>query len=146
MNLLLRRILSAIVVAFLISGSFGCAKLGKSKFKKHQTIQAICQRDTDVARWKHEKAIGFIENCRLAEAEALLQDALIVDSNFGPAHNSLGAIYLNQNKLYLAAWEFEQAHKLMPDAVEPYNNLGLVHEKAGKYGQAIEYFLSLIHI
>jgi Tfp pilus assembly protein PilF len=76
----------------------------------------------------------------LAVAEKLFQQALASDVRFGPAHHSLGVLYFWQNKLYLAAWEFEYAARLMPDRYEPLNNLGLVYEAAGKYDDAKMYY------
>jgi hypothetical protein len=51
-------------------------------------------------------------------------------------------LYFAKDKLYLAAWEFEYARKLMPDNARAYNNLGLVYEQADRLEQAIEYFES----
>jgi tetratricopeptide (TPR) repeat protein len=76
--------------------------------------------------------------CKPCKAERHLQDALIADVRYGPAHNTLGTLYFSQHKLYLAAWEFEYAASLMPGRPEPFNNLGLVYEEAGRLGQAIE--------
>src|SRR5437588_1148332 len=70
------------------------------------------------------------------KAEKHLQESLAADVRFGPAHHSLGVLYDWERKLYLAAWEFEYASRLMPDRFEPLNNLGLVYESAGKYEQA----------
>jgi Flp pilus assembly protein TadD len=56
---------------------------------------------------------------------------------YGPAHNNLGKAYFHQDKLYLAAWEFQYAMKLMPNTPEPRNNLGLVFESAGKLDDAV---------
>ena len=56
----------------------------------------------------------------------------------GPAHNNLGKVYFRQGKMYLAAWEFQYAMKLMPNQPEPPNNLGLVFEAAGKLDDAAE--------
>jgi Flp pilus assembly protein TadD len=56
---------------------------------------------------------------------------------YGPGHNNLGKVYYHQSKLYLAAWEFQYAAKLMPNVPEPRNNLGLVFESAGKLDDAV---------
>jgi predicted Zn-dependent protease len=56
---------------------------------------------------------------------------------YGPAHNSLGVVYLRQGKLYPAAQEFQYACKLMPNQPEPRNNLGLVLEAVGKAEDAV---------
>src|SRR4029453_19576722 len=69
--------------------------------------------------------------------EAELKSALAADVMCGPAHNNLGKVYYHQHKLYLAAWEFQYAMKLMPNVPEPRNNLGLVFESAGKLDDAV---------
>jgi tetratricopeptide (TPR) repeat protein len=81
------------------------------------------------------------EKCDLADVEKQLREALAADVRFGPAHHSLGVLYTWQKRLYLAAWEFEYAARLMPDRFEPLNNLGLVYESVGKYEQAKSYYL-----
>ncbi len=73
-----------------------------------------------------------------AAAEAALKAALEADIMCGPAHNNLGKVYYRQGKLYLAAWEFQYAMKLMPNQSEPPNNLGLVFEAVGKLDEATD--------
>jgi Flp pilus assembly protein TadD len=71
-------------------------------------------------------------------AEIALKAALEADIMCGPAHNNLGKVYYRQGKLYLAAWEFQYAMKLMPNQSEPPNNLGLVFESVGKFDEATD--------
>lgn len=73
-------------------------------------------------------------------AEQIVQEALRSDVDFGPAHNTLGRIYFQTNRYYLAAWEFEYAMRLMPERIEPLNNLGMVFEAVGQYDQAVSYY------
>lgn len=73
-------------------------------------------------------------------AEKLLKDALTADIGHGPSHNNLGKVYLEQGRLYLAAWEFEYASKLMPFRPEPRNNLGLVLESVRKFDEAAKHY------
>ena len=56
-----------------------------------------------------------------------------------PVIDGFRFFYLTE-RLYLAAWEFEYAIKLMPDRVEPINNLGMVYEEVGKLEKAIEMY------
>jgi tetratricopeptide (TPR) repeat protein len=115
----------------------------KSAPVKYETIASDTRRDTKVAQVKHAEALAIMEAGKpekLHKAENLLNEALVADVRYGPAHNSLGMIYYLQNKLYLAAWEFEYAAKLMPEHPQPFNNLGLVYERAGKLDEAISYY------
>jgi Flp pilus assembly protein TadD len=96
--------------------------------------------DPAAARRKHAEALVLIRRGTPAAAEPLLRESLAADMAFGPAHNSLGSVYLRQSKLYEAAWEFQYAAKLMPDAPEPRNNLGLTFEQVGKLDDAVGWF------
>lgn len=116
---------------------------------KYETVASSKRRDSKTAKVKHAEALAIIEKGKpekLFKAENLLNDALVADVRYGPAHNTLGMVYYMQNKLYLAAWEFEYAAKLMPTHPTPLNNLGLVYERAGKYEDAISYYtMALSH-
>lgn len=92
------------------------------------------------ARRHHERGLKLYEAGKLDEAVVALKDALTADVTFGPAHNSLGIAYFDQNRYYLAAWEFQYAAKLMPRTPEPKNNLGLVFETVGDLDQATEHY------
>jgi hypothetical protein len=123
----------------------GCAALHETKDTHYETVQADGQHDTQTAEVEHNKAIDYFcgRTCSgardLCKAEEHLQKALLADVTYGPAHNTLGMLYQKQRKLYLAAWEFEYANKLMPERFEPLYNLALVYEAADKLDRAIEY-------
>lgn len=139
----------SITLILLVTAS-GCAHFHSKDSVQYQTVEADCKHDTQTACEKHAKALVLLENgckpCDFEKAERLLNEALVADVTYGPAHNSLGMLYFQQSKLYLAAWEFEYAAKLMPEMAEPFNNLGLVYEKAGKYEEALSYYaMALSH-
>jgi Tfp pilus assembly protein PilF len=119
--------------------SGGCASSTPSAISAsgYQTIAKDPRRDTDQARVFTSKAVLLIDQSKWSDAESALQKALDADITFGPAHNNLGSVYLHQENLYQAAWEFQYAVKLMPSQPEPKNNLGLVLEAAGKLDDAI---------
>lgn len=105
--------------------------------KSYETVGRDPRRDTEAARAQNVKAIALMEEKRWDEAEAVLQNALAEDVTFGPAHNNLGKVYFEKKKLYLAAWEFEYAAKLMPHQAEPPNNIGLVYAATGRWDNAL---------
>jgi Tfp pilus assembly protein PilF len=123
----------------------GCSALHETQKTQYVTVQADGQHDTVLAEAEHAKAVDYLCGrtcggaCDLAKAEEHLQQALVADVTYGPAHNTLGMLYLKQHKLYLAAWEFEYANKQMPERFEPLYNLALVYEAADKLDRAIEY-------
>jgi Flp pilus assembly protein TadD len=104
----------------------------------YQTIDKDTPHDTDTATRQNEQALAQYEKGDLTAAEQSARAALTADITFGPAHNTLGMIYFRQSELYLAAWEFQYAIKLMPRQAEAHGNLGLVYETAGKWDQAVE--------
>jgi Tfp pilus assembly protein PilF len=90
--------------------------------------------------------LDLLEQGKPDEAELAFKAALSADIMCGPAHNNIGKVYFRQNKLYLAAWEFQYALKLMPNQPEPLNNLGLVFEAAGKLNEATESYSKAISL
>lgn len=103
---------------------------------QYDTLPAEPNRNTERARHLQHQALLHLDAGELDAAEHLLKKALEADVTFGPAHNNLGTVYYQQGKLYLAAWEFEYAAKLMPYLAEPRNNLGMVYEAVGKLEEA----------
>lgn len=107
---------------------------------EYRTTAGDPRRDTELAGMLNARAVQLITQGCLAEAEAVLKDALSADLFHGPAHSNLGVVYFQQQKFYLAAWEFQYAIKMMPTKAEPRNNLGLVFEAVGKLREADEQF------
>ncbi len=134
-------ILSAALAVFC-----GCNVFHEAHDPHYETVQADPRHETAVAEDEHAQALKFLnkcpgcERCDLVKAEEHLQKALVADVTYGPAHNTLGMLYLRQRRLYLAAWEFEYAQRLMSDRFEPLYNLGLVYEAADKLDRAIEFY------
>ena len=102
-------------------------------------------RNTVLAQELNAKAADAITTSP-AEAEGLLREALTADIFFGPAHNNLGVVYLQQGRLYEAAGEFEWARKLMPGHPDPRMNLALTLEKAGKTDEAIATYKTALEV
>lgn len=117
----------------------GCSHF-TPKQKDYRTVVGSPNRDEESARRLTEKARRQIDHGKIDNAEQSLQEALIADVTYGPAHNNLGKLYLLQGKHYLAAWEFGHATRLLPEIAEPHNNLGLVYESANKLEEAVAHF------
>ena len=129
------RIGVTIVVALVLCAS-GCGS--RNGGRGNDIIVADGKRDTETATREHDRAFQLIQQRKYDEAEQACKRALRADIMFGPAHNNLGLVYYYQGKLYAAAWEFQNAMRLMPYQPEPRNNLGLVFERAGKIDSAAE--------
>ena len=104
----------------------------------YQTVGKDPHRDTELARKLNDQAVDDLNKENYDGAEKELKQALDADITFGPAHNNLGTVYFQHHRLYLAAWEYQYAIKLMPGQAEPRNNLGLVLEQVGKLDDAVE--------
>jgi Flp pilus assembly protein TadD len=115
----------------------GCSALSPHAATQYTTVVADPHRDEAKAIAKTEQAAKLFEKGKCERAEEALQEALVADVMYGPAHNNLGRLYYEQRKYYLAAWEFEYAAKTMSDRPEPYNNLGMVYEAVDRIDQAI---------
>src|SRR5690349_19015420 len=124
MNKHLTRILGILLLAVA-----GC--------QSHPVISTPTQ-NTELARVQNDAAYNLIRTGKYDAAEDILKNALAADVTYGPARNNLGLVYFHQHKLYPAAWEFENAIKLMPHQPEVRNNLGLVLEEAGKLREATD--------
>jgi len=118
----------------------GCASPKAQTPTEYQTMGSDPRRNADLARQENDRGVAMLEERKFSEAESAFKKALTADITFGPAHNNLGKCYYHQNKLYLAAWEFEYAIKLMPNQPEIKSNLGLVFESVGKLDQAAEQY------
>jgi Flp pilus assembly protein TadD len=94
-------------------------------------------RDTAQARALDDRAADAIGRADASAAEKLLNQAVTIDPEFGPAHNNLGVVYYNQSKMNAAAEQFVLAARLMPRDAEPRNGLGLVYESSGRFDDAI---------
>ncbi len=144
---------TAVIVAALLSLQIGCEQPGKdfsldnllpdlgrssTAESSYETVNNNPQQDTERARKLNDEAFTLIQAGDYDAAHLILKQALDADIMFGPAHNTLGKVYFHQQRYYLAAWEFEYAAKLMPNAPSPRNNLGLVFESVGKLDQAID--------
>jgi tetratricopeptide (TPR) repeat protein len=106
----------------------------------YETIYVDPQHDTEQARKHHAESLAALKHGHIEKAEKHLQEALIADVEFGPAHNNLGQIYFDRKRFYEAAWEFEYASRLMPERAEPLSNLGLVYETVNRFPEAIASF------
>jgi Flp pilus assembly protein TadD len=136
--------IKAISILFVlpITVAFGCSSARRATdAAEYHTLGRDPHRDTDRARSLNDRAADAISHGNYTEGEKLLRSALAADVMFGPAHNNLGKVYFAQRNLYLAAWEFTYAAKLMKNQPEPRNNLGLVFEASGKCDAAVAEYI-----
>ena len=123
------RVLSVICVLVAMAA---CQDNSSAPKSAPTVINGDVASNQELARTQTDQAFDLIEKSQFDDAEALLKKAVVADPLYGPAHNDLGLIYFHREDLYKAAWEFENAAKLMPRQAPPVNNLGLVLEKANR--------------
>jgi len=131
---------SFILLLLIITSLPGCDSSRNVSITDYETISANVARDTATARLLNDQAVLAIESGDIESAERLLKESLTADVMYGAAHNNLGRVYFEQSRYYLAAWEFQNAARLMPYQAEPRNNLGLVFEHTGKLEDAINWY------
>jgi len=106
-------------------------------------------RDTQRAIALNNEALPYMDKGDLSSmnrAEELLRQALSADLYFGPAHNNLGVIYLQEGKYYEAAGEFEWARRLLPGHPDPRVNLAMTLESAGRSDEAIATYRTALEV
>jgi Flp pilus assembly protein TadD len=135
-----RRLLLNLSFLVACASTIGCNTAPRQPSGPYETIGKDPHRDADIARQENARAVALIDAGDYPAAETALKAALSADIMCGPAHNNLGKVYYRQSRLYLAAWEFQYAMKLMPNQPEPLNNLGLVFEAAGKLDEAADHY------
>ena len=119
-------------------------------------VLALCYTDTrryDDARHAFARQYGFSEDSPsayllaarmllrreyLPVAEKFANQAVTLDARLPLAHEVLGEIALAQNHLEDAALQFEREHANNPLEAAPYERLGDVYGRMGKYPQARE--------
>ena len=127
----------ALFIGLVALVAVGCHRgAGRTAATEYETVAKDPHRDADKARARNAEAVRLIEAGRLEEAETALKQALEADVMCGQAHNNLGLVYFRQKRLYLAAWEFQYAAKLLDHSPQPRNNLGLVFETIGRLDDA----------
>jgi len=86
----------------------------------------------------------FFQRGYMDQAAASFQIALRDDPSSAEALYGIGSVYLNEQNTAQARGSFERALKLRasyPDTVaNSWNNLGLLSARAGRTGEAVEYF------
>ncbi len=134
------------LIAIAVSGCGSGPRLDYRTTQNYETVTLRSAQVTARVQRLNEQAIEHIKQEQWDQAEALLKQALAADVMFGPAHNNLGRVYFAKRQLYLAAWEFQYAIRLMPHHVEPRNNLGLVFEAASQLQQAEDQYAAALDL
>jgi Tfp pilus assembly protein PilF len=133
------RIFAILFGLTMVIAATGCASSpAYQSGVNYRTINVEPLRDTDAARRLNREGLTHLSQNELDNAADAFERALTEDVEFGPAHNNLGKVFFLREDWYHAAWEFEYACRLLPNQAEPFNNLGLVHERVGELDRAIE--------
>jgi len=135
---------SLLFLAFAVTG---CDKPAQPDDQiNYQTVTDDPRRNTELASQLNAKGLEELKERDYAKAEKRFKEALQADMFFGPAHNNLGFVYYEQQKYYLAAWEFDYARKLMPHKPDPKHNLGMVMEAVGKLDEAVAHYEEALRV
>lgn len=134
----------------LLAALAGCAHTGsggQTKASPYATPSAS-NRNSLAAQELTQRAAKLLDDDppKFAEAEKLLCEALTHDIQYGPAHNDLGVVHLQNGKVYEAAHEFEWARKLMPGHPDPRMNLAITLESVGRIDEALAAYDSALEV
>lgn len=66
--------------------------------------------------------------------------ALGIDGNFAPAYNELGYINLASGNYSESEEAFQNCIRLIPDQPNPYDSMGDLYSRMGRFDEAIEYY------
>lgn len=135
-----------VLTIMILLSAVGCQRRRDLRLQDYETLANDPRRNTQAAREHNARAVEFLKDNQLEQADKELKAAMAMDLFFGPAHNNLGTVYYRQKKFYLAAWEFQYAAKLMPNRAGPRNNLGLVFEEVGKLDEATKWYEEALEI
>jgi tetratricopeptide (TPR) repeat protein len=80
------------------------------------------------------------------QAEAALRRTLELDSNFVPALNALGALYVNTNRPDEAIAEFRRMGEKRPDDPTPFMLIGMVEDGRKNYDASTEAYKQALNI
>lgn len=126
-------LLVGMAVWALAAAASGCQLFDRDS----EFLRVSTARDPQRAATLHSRGVRLAKAGKMAEAETAFKNALLVDPEFGAAHNNLGLVQYHRGDLYQAAWSFEKAVQYLPDRAEPINNLGLTYEAASRLDEAI---------
>ncbi|NRA37599.1 MAG: hypothetical protein HRU15_05625 [Planctomycetes bacterium] len=142
--------LCTVITVFLLAGC------GSSQSRSpYKNADEGYQRNIQLGENYYQQAMKILANesvddderiARDEKAEAILLQALSADLYNGPAHNNLGVIYMNQDRLYDAANEFTWARKLLPGHPDPRVNLAAVLDAGGQSTDALAAAQSALEI
>ena len=115
----------------------------KQEFRQtSQELAAAELNEKALALWNH----GFYTD--VAKAIGYLEQAILLDQNYGSAYNNLGLAYENKGDYDKAIEYFQKSLKINlkklgsehPNVALNYNNLGFACDGKGDYDEAIEYY------
>lgn len=128
------------LIACLLAAGCATRPIEIDNKSNYRTIRTEPLRDTEAAKKANQRGLARLEKEQLDQARKAFEAALTADVRYGPAHNNLGKVYFARKNWYKAAWEFENARRLMPRHPGPRNNLGLVLERAGELDRAVDLY------
>ncbi len=136
-------LLSILVVVCAWAGT--ACRTGESRYP-YDRYSTEYQKNSLQAHRQNAQGLALIGDNDLDAAEETFRASLASDLSYSPAHNNLGLVLLRKKRYYEAAWEFDCAAKLAPNATEPRENLALLYENLGRLDQAIEGYEAVLEI
>jgi tetratricopeptide (TPR) repeat protein len=115
-----------------------CAEEKLARFAQEQPRNALANYYYGLTLWKRER--GSENPAGLQQAEALLENALAIDSKFGDAYLQLGILHSEQGGFEKAIRDYKKAIEVSPQLGEPHYRLGLAYRRIGEESKAEQEF------
>jgi len=131
-----------VIVGLLVIG----ACVSQDGRAAYRTVSEGTGRNSLAAERLNRRGLRAVEDGEPAAAERFFRESLSEDLYYAPAHNNLGLILVQTDRHYEAAWEFDYAAKLVPRALEPRANLGLLYERVGQLDRAMDAYEAALKI
>lgn len=126
----------------------GCVSTGDKETaqKRMERLQREREEKARQAEKAYKKGKEVLNSGELADAREHFLKALNLNPHHGAAHNDLGVVYFKEGDFYDAAVQFDAACRYLAGCCEPFYNLGLVLEKAGKLEEAAESYRGALKV
>ena len=131
----------AVLVCSAVAAVAGCAVVTWFQLKHWRNSETLFRhalavtRDSAVAHYS--LGIALVQQDRLSEGMAHLEQAVRLKPDYPEAHNNLGYALLQQGKVAEAIGHVEEAVRLKPEYAEAYCNLGMVLFQLGRVPEAV---------
>lgn len=120
--------------------------LASIQFTQGGPTDMLCSSHNILARMKYQQAQALGDQGKLAEAEKMYREALVLDADFCDAMDNLGVVLRKQGKIDEAISWYLKSLEIKPENQLALRNLGIAYQYQDKQEEAIQTFEKLIQV